>query len=369
MSRRRVLPLLLGVVALLLAGASLPVTRTPARGPGLWNADHDLTLMAVFGTHACQLDAMPVLGIAVVLAAAISLAAAHPAAAPVRLSDPRGARPASSRSSTRQPWFSSRARARPRPTSREWSTNRIHRRNGMRATHSDRDRDVHGADARRGGSAGRGGAAATARSSSRSSSTRSRSGSSAWRPNRRRRLRLLLRVLRVPPESPRRRHPRLRRPPWISRGRGSRFGLYQQRGSGQLLSTWASPATSSATSRQRNVERAGGGTFAGQENRFYPREVELSLFGQIDPYASAVVRFEAGEENARPGDCRHLWRKPTSHSSRSRSAPRRDSARCAVAMAGRTRSTSTICRGSTGPNVHAQLSSAPEGLQGKRASK
>src|SRR5437899_12781706 len=47
---------------------------------------------------------------------------------------------------------------------------------------------------------------------------------------------------------------------------------------------------------QRNVERAGGGTFAGQENRFFPREVELSLFGQIDPYASAVVRIEAGEE-------------------------------------------------------------------------
>src|SRR2546422_6378186 len=37
---------------------------------------------------------------------------------------------------------------------------------------------------------------------------------------------------------------------------------------------------------QKNVEKAQGGTFAGQENRFFPREVELSLFGQIDPYAS-----------------------------------------------------------------------------------
>ena len=45
--------------------------------------------MAAFGTHACQLDAMPVLGIALVLSAAISLAAARLAAAPVRLSDSR----------------------------------------------------------------------------------------------------------------------------------------------------------------------------------------------------------------------------------------------------------------------------------------
>ena len=88
MSRRRALPLLLGVVALLLAGASLPHTHA-ASTPGLWNADHDLTLMAAFGTHACQLEAMPVLGIALVLAAAIWLAAARPAAAPVRLSDSR----------------------------------------------------------------------------------------------------------------------------------------------------------------------------------------------------------------------------------------------------------------------------------------
>ncbi len=88
MSKRRVLPLLLGVVALLLAGASLPHTHI-ASAPGLWNADHDLTLMATFSTSACQLDAMPVIGIALVLAAAISLAAVRLAAAPVRLSDPR----------------------------------------------------------------------------------------------------------------------------------------------------------------------------------------------------------------------------------------------------------------------------------------
>ena len=89
MATRRALPLLLlAAVGLLLAGASLPHTHA-ASTPGLWNADHDLTLMATFGTHACQLDAMPAIGIVLVLAAAISLAAARPAAAPARLSDSR----------------------------------------------------------------------------------------------------------------------------------------------------------------------------------------------------------------------------------------------------------------------------------------
>jgi len=88
MSKRRALLLLLGAVAFLLAGASLPHTHASA-GPGLWNADHDLSLMAAFGTHACQVDAMPALGIALILAAAISLAATHTASALLRLSDSR----------------------------------------------------------------------------------------------------------------------------------------------------------------------------------------------------------------------------------------------------------------------------------------
>jgi len=50
------------------------------------------------------------------------------------------------------------------------------------------------------------------------------------------------------------------------------------------------------TSRTR--ERRRDGTFAGRENRFFPREVELGLFGRVDPYASAVVRLSAGEEPA-----------------------------------------------------------------------
>ena len=74
------------------------------------------------------------------------------------------------------------------------------------------------------------------------------------------------------------------------------FGLYQQRGAGQLLFDVGITGDFVGNLTQRNVEKAQGGTFAGQENRFFPREVELSLFGQIDPYASAVVRIEAGEE-------------------------------------------------------------------------
>jgi uncharacterized coiled-coil protein SlyX len=61
------------------------------------------------------------------------------------------------------------------------------------------------------------------------------------------------------------------------------FSLYQQRGSGQLLFDIGLAGDFVGNITQRNVERAGGGTFAGQENRFFPREVELSLFGQIDP--------------------------------------------------------------------------------------
>ena len=74
------------------------------------------------------------------------------------------------------------------------------------------------------------------------------------------------------------------------------FGLYQQRGAGQLLFDIGITGDFVGNLTQRNVEKAQGGTFSGQENRFFPREVELSLFGQIDPYASAVVRIEAGEE-------------------------------------------------------------------------
>ncbi len=74
------------------------------------------------------------------------------------------------------------------------------------------------------------------------------------------------------------------------------FALYQQRGAGHLLFDIGIAGDFVGNITQANVERAGGGTFSGQESRFFPREIELSLFGQVDPYASAVVRIEAGEE-------------------------------------------------------------------------
>ena len=111
---------------------------------------------------------------------------------------------------------------------------------------------------------------------------------------------------------------------------------------------------------QRNVDKANAGTFAGRENRFFPREVELSLFGQIDPYARAEVRIEAGEEEpgaetgVSPGRGQpHAADAAVRH-------PGSSWARCATASATPTRSTSTTCRGSTGPTSCA-TSSARKG--------
>ena len=73
------------------------------------------------------------------------------------------------------------------------------------------------------------------------------------------------------------------------------FSLAERRGPGQLLFDIGVSADFVGTLTQRNVEKAQGGTFSGQENRFFPRAIELGLFGQIDPYARGVVRFEAGE--------------------------------------------------------------------------
>jgi len=49
-------------------------------------------------------------------------------------------------------------------------------------------------------------------------------------------------------------------------------------------------------------ERRHDGTFAGRENRLFPREVSVGFFGRVDPYAAAVVRITAGEEAGAPGE-------------------------------------------------------------------
>src|SRR5919108_3901302 len=74
------------------------------------------------------------------------------------------------------------------------------------------------------------------------------------------------------------------------------FGLYQQRGAGQLLFDIGIAGDFVGNLTQKNVEKASAGTFSGRENRFFPREVELSLFGQIDPFARGEMRIETGEE-------------------------------------------------------------------------
>ena len=74
------------------------------------------------------------------------------------------------------------------------------------------------------------------------------------------------------------------------------FALYERRGAGQLLFDMGVVGDFVFNLTQRNVDKANGGTFAGRENRFFPREIELSFFGQVDPYARAEVRIEAAEE-------------------------------------------------------------------------
>jgi hypothetical protein len=74
------------------------------------------------------------------------------------------------------------------------------------------------------------------------------------------------------------------------------FALATRRGGGQLLFDMGVAGDFVANITQRSVDKADGGTFAGRENRFFPREVELSLFGQIDPYARGTVIVETGEE-------------------------------------------------------------------------
>jgi hypothetical protein len=74
------------------------------------------------------------------------------------------------------------------------------------------------------------------------------------------------------------------------------FALAARTGRGQLLFDMGIIGDFVANITQRNVDKADAGTFRGRENRFFPREVELNLFGQIDPYARGEVRIESGEE-------------------------------------------------------------------------
>jgi len=74
------------------------------------------------------------------------------------------------------------------------------------------------------------------------------------------------------------------------------FALYERRGPGQLLFDIGVAGDFIGDLTQNNVQQAQGGTFPGLENYFWPQEIELSLFGQVDPYARAEVRIEASQE-------------------------------------------------------------------------
>jgi len=74
------------------------------------------------------------------------------------------------------------------------------------------------------------------------------------------------------------------------------FSLFERRGPGQLLFDIGIVSDFAGSFTQRNVDKANAGTFPGRENRFFPREVEVNLFGRIDPWAEGVVRFEFAEE-------------------------------------------------------------------------
>jgi hypothetical protein len=74
------------------------------------------------------------------------------------------------------------------------------------------------------------------------------------------------------------------------------FALAERTGAGRLLFDIGLVADFIANLTQDNVDRANGGTFFGRENSFFPREIELNLFGQIDPYARGEMRLEVAEE-------------------------------------------------------------------------
>jgi hypothetical protein len=79
------------------------------------------------------------------------------------------------------------------------------------------------------------------------------------------------------------------------------FALYERRGPGQLLFDMGVAGDFVGNLTQHNVQKNQGGSFPGLENLFFLREGEVSFFGQIDPYARAEVRIEAGQDKRGEG--------------------------------------------------------------------
>lgn len=84
----RPLILLLGLAGLVLAGSSVPHLHAAGEA-GLWNEEHDLTLMAALGTAAAQPDAAPVVALVLVVVLALAPVWFRLASASLRLADSR----------------------------------------------------------------------------------------------------------------------------------------------------------------------------------------------------------------------------------------------------------------------------------------
>jgi len=87
-TKRHALLGLLAFAAVTLAGGSLPHLHA-AGEPGLWNEEHDLSLMATRGTDASPVDAAPVFLLVLTLLVTLAPARSDHAGGPVRLADSR----------------------------------------------------------------------------------------------------------------------------------------------------------------------------------------------------------------------------------------------------------------------------------------
>ena len=88
MTKVKALFLVLGLAAFVLAGATL--LHLHASGElGLWNEEHDLSLMATVGAAASLLDAAPVVVLVLVLVLTLASGTDRLAGAPLRLADSR----------------------------------------------------------------------------------------------------------------------------------------------------------------------------------------------------------------------------------------------------------------------------------------
>ncbi|MEK7387465.1 MAG: hypothetical protein AABZ83_13575 [candidate division NC10 bacterium] len=92
MTMLRPLVLLLSLAGFVLAGSTVPHLHADG-GFGLWNQEHDLSLMAALGTAAAPPDAPPVVALVLVVVLALAPVSFWLAGAPLRLADSRAPPP------------------------------------------------------------------------------------------------------------------------------------------------------------------------------------------------------------------------------------------------------------------------------------